>query len=99
MCARCDHFCVSFYEGPAVVVLEGSTVEVTAWLTSTVVAGSPIKRWRGQIVPQNEGSLWPAHMAGRASIIMQGGTGVFRIIAYNDSGPSLIDGIGPAPFS
>jgi len=92
---------VGIYEGPAVVLLEGSSVEeeVTAWLLAAVEPGSPIPRWRGRLLPRNGGALWSAHLAGWASLVIGGTYGDFRITAYSDSGPSSIEGIGPAPFT
>ena len=87
------------YMGPAVLVIEGSdqNVEVAATLSAGISPGSPIPRWRGQLLPRDSGALWPAQMAGWATLIVSNTCGDLRIVEYNESGSCMVEGIGPPP--
>ena len=93
---------VSFYEGPAVVVVgEGPAlvVNVLAQLDAAQEDGSPLTLWGGRLIPQSPRELWPVHRAGLASLNVDGDVGEFRITVYSETGPSVIEGFGPPPFS
>jgi hypothetical protein len=81
-----------------VVLVEGDDpVPVTAWLMS-VDTDSPILRWHGRVEPRIPGALWAAHLAREAELVIAGVTTGIRITVYADSGPCIVEGMGPPPF-